>query len=479
MATKKALTTKPVAAKKTPKADKPAPSPAPKKVQAKKVADIKQAAKALVADPAQTVEFTVAPITVVPPPARKSAKDEFLRYDPLVSAANLLSTLSVLKRETAGEYDIAAIADEGPGYGARLRVLKALRGGPMVVVKEAEPARLKKELYELVGAKTAGAFALKCALLAAEAEKSAKRAAKDAAEKKKADLARAKADIRRTAWQREVHDGVPVLDAPVKMSKREAAADSARFKAALAARVRASEEELAEHPIATPRPGAPVEVDLDAVRLLVDPSNGITLLQLEAENSQGAICVYNNGRRVAAGVVATETLKLLRPQASDDLVRDVNQMLHPLTADVVVTPVAERHLTALLKQCKEKIDMATEKTKKFAPPIGVAKKAGKPAKAVKEAKAPKAAKEKAEGAARKSSLFRLLNDAKPTWSAFTTQKKSIVDAFVKLGAVGAKAAGVTRGALVEALPGVPDKNISFYLSKWQPAGIVEKLPAAE
>ena len=38
---------------------------------------------------------------------------------------------------------------------------------------------------------------------------------------------------------------------------------------------------------------------------------------------------------------------------------------------------------------------------------------------------------------------------------------------------------LTRAQLVAALPDVPDKNISFYLSKWQVPGIVEKMAAAE
>ena len=99
--------------------------------------------------------------------------------------------------------------------------------------------------------------------------------------------------------------------------------------------------------------------------------------------------------------------------------------------------------------------------KKFAPPVGAAKKAAKPA-----------------GSPRKSSLFRLIGTA---WKDFIGrgQKGQIVAAFQKAGATGAKAAGVTRAQLIEALPNVPPANISFYLSKWQRPGIVEKLePAA-
>jgi hypothetical protein len=144
--------------------------------------------------------------------------------------------------------------------------------------------------------------------------------------------------------------------------------------------------------------------------------------------------------------------------------------------------VAERHLTALLKRIEENImagkkkiaevEAKTPKAAKFAAPKGA------PVKGVKAEVKVKKAKDGSVAPERKSSLFRLLNDTKSTWSAFTTQKATIVAAFVKLGAVGKTAAGVTRAQLIAALPDVPDKNISFYLSKWNPAGIVEKLPAA-
>ena len=356
-------------AKKKP-ASAAAPKPAAKKAQTTKVADIKAAAKTLVADPTQAVEFTI----VTPPPAKRPVKDDFLRFDPTTSLTNLPTALRTLRKETAEAYDIAAIADDGPGYGSRLRVLKALRGGDRVVTKDAEPARLKRELYELVGAKTAGAFALKCAALVAEADQKSKLQVKEFAAKKKADIERRNADIKRTAWQREVHDGKPILDAPKKLTKKQEAEDSKQFKAALAARVKRADEELAHAPIAVPKPDAHVRIDLDDVRVLEDPTNGIVLLRLEKPNSQGAVCVYNNGSRVAAGVVPTETLNTLRSLVSTDLVRDVNQLLHPITAGVVVTSVAERHLTALLHQCKEITSMETVKTKKFDPPVKAAAK---------------------------------------------------------------------------------------------------------
>jgi hypothetical protein len=136
------------------------------------------------------------------------------------------------------------------------------------------------------------------------------------------------------------------------------------------------------------------EIDLSSVSILEDPRNGYTLLKVEKDNSQGAICVYNNSSRVSAGVVPPEILKTLRPVIDQDLVRDVNQLLHPITDDVVVTPTAERYLTAVLNACKENTIMA-EKTRKFTPPAAASK---KPAASVAKPAAKKVVK--ADGTAR-------------------------------------------------------------------------------
>ena len=94
--------------------------------------------------------------------------------------------------------------------------------------------------------------------------------------------------------------------------------------------------------------------------------------------------------------------------------------------------------------------------------------------------AKKAVAKKEPKGERKASTFRLRNDAKAVWSAFTGQKGEIVGALVKLGAVGAKAAGVTTAAICKALPKVAPKNVAFYMSVWQtktdPA-VVEKIAA--
>jgi hypothetical protein len=407
-------------------------------------------------------------------PATVKLNDELRRslaVAPTITPSSILAAVRRLDKETAGAFDIQAIADEDAGYGSRLRVLKALLGTDKVVVKDAEPARLKRALLAAVGAKNTGELALKCASMIKTADKRNAAVAK-------ADAERTAKERKRAAHEAPIFDGKPVLPATKRLGKKARAAKDAAERAAIARELRHAESEESAVGIARPRPDATVAVCLEDVCLLEDPSNGVVLMRLEEPNSQGAICVYNNGSRVAAGVVPTETLNRLRRIVSTDMVRDVNQLLHPCTAGVTVTPVAERHLTAVLEHCKENIDMATKKaaeiaakTKKFEAPKGAAKKAAKETKAV--------GKKKDGGTERKSSLFRLLNDTKKTWEAFTTQKATIIEAFVKLGAVGKTAAGATRAQLVAALPGVPDKNVSFYLSKWQPAGIVEKLPAAE
>ena len=126
-------------------------------------------------------------------------------------------------------------------------------------------------------------------------------------------------------------------------------------------------------PITTPRESA-AEPRITAanVKLLEDPTLGIVLLQLEKENSQGAICVYNNGSRVAVGLVPPEILKTLRTLTDVDVIKAANQLLNPVVPSVPVTPVAASHLTAVL-HCKELIPAMVEatvsaRTSKFAAP---------------------------------------------------------------------------------------------------------------
>jgi hypothetical protein len=209
-------------------------------------------------------------------------------------------------------------------------------------------------------------------------------------------------------------------------------------------------------------------VDPRTMSLLEDRAERLTVLLLERPGSQGALALYNKNSATALGVAPPEILRTMRPLPSTDLVGDVNRSFGPDYGNKV-TSAAQSRLTAVLEALQGETDMATKKAAaknaKFTPPAGVAKKAAA------------ANKEKKEPTERKSSLFRLVSATKSVWSAYETQKGEIVAAFVKLGAVG-KAPGVTKGALVAALPNVPDKNISFYLSKWQAPGIVEKLAAA-
>jgi hypothetical protein len=175
------------------------------------------------------------------------------------------------------------------------------------------------------------------------------------------------------------------------------------------------------YPIASPREGATdPKITAASVKLLEDPALGIVLMQLEHENSQGALVIYNNGSRVGVGVVPPEILKVLRPVPNEvDIVKAASQLLNPVVPSVPVTPTAARHLTAVI-HCKEIATMATKKleasaepkSKKFAAktaPVSAAlpkpAKAEKPAKASKAEKPAKAVKaEKAERAPRTGSL---------------------------------------------------------------------------
>jgi hypothetical protein len=254
----------------------------------------------------------------------------------------------------------------------------------------------------------------------------------------------------------------------VELILRRAAAAFARSKLPLA---------LVACPVAVTRlrdAASAVAISLAGVRLLENPDLGAVLMQLEKENSQGAVCVYNNGNAITTGLVASEVLASLRPATPSNgqtntemLFEAAKQLLNPTTPGVPVTSVAASHLTAVIN-CKENAQMATKTAvasgKKFT---------------AQKAPVKKTTAAKKEPTERKTSMFRLIKGTEKEWGAFTTQKGMIVDAFQKAGAVGAKAAGVTRGALIAALPDVPKNNVSFYLSKWQAAGILEKLAPAE
>jgi hypothetical protein len=310
--------------------------------------------------------------------AQQFVKTMYDAKGPAPLPSNVVAALDALRKLTAGKYRISDLAGDA-NYKARVQLLKLLRKTDKVLVKESGVNKVLTEFYVALGiakSSVAGmesAFSAKCMELAKSASKTERAVAKV----EKAVIAD---ELRKTVHTRVVFDGKPILDAPKKMNKKQEAKDSADFKLELAARVKRAERETANMPMAQPKSDADIYVNLDEIFLLEDPNNGIVLLQLEKPNSQGAICVYNNGSRVAAGVVPTEVLRTLRQITSSDLVRDVNQLLHPITAGVVVSSVAERHLTAVLDHCKENImTTATVETKKqkFAPPAGTAKKTAK------------------------------------------------------------------------------------------------------
>jgi hypothetical protein len=314
--------------------------------------------------------------------------------------ANVTSALSLLRKLTKGSYRLLDLAGDS-NYTSRVQLLKRLRNTEKVLVKDSGLNALTKLFYEAVGlqastsaAATAMAFEVKCA----EVCKLENKADRAVIRVEKAEIAQV---IKATA--KPIHDGKPILPSVKKLSAAKQAIVDEQVKADLVAQIKNKRRQEEYTPLAVPRPEASIAVNLEDVCLLEDPANGIILLCLEKPNSQGAICVYNNGSRVAAGVLPTERLMELRSFPSEDLVKDINQFLHPITAGVIVTPVAETHLTAVLAHCKEKIDMATEtaiKTKKFAAPKNAATKSVAKKAAEKTEKAPKAAKKAASASTR-------------------------------------------------------------------------------
>jgi len=338
------------------------------------------------------------------------------------------------------EFDLTRLAADKK-YTDRVRLLKTLTGRDKILAKDASYTAFRKAAFAALGAKDMADFMTR-------ADDLRKTAGREQGRLDKAERARVAGLLK----NRPAVPG-PAPVAVKRISNRRRAIEKEELRQELA-------ETCEMAPLAVPRADVEVTIREADLEVLEDPENRIRLLRLEPANSQGALCVYNNGVRVAAGVATQEMLKKLRHAPGSDPLEAANRLLHPAKG-IAVTPVAARHLTAVL-DCKETDTMATKKsTKKFAPPAKAAKKSAK--------------KTEAAGP-RKTSLFRLVGT---DYKEFTGQKGEIVAAFQKLGAIGAKAAGVTRGQLIEALPNVPAPNISFYLSRWQEPGIVEKLaPAA-
>jgi len=383
---------------------------------------------------------------------------------------NVVRAVEMLGGVTLQRYDLDTLKGD-KNYGRRVALLKKLLTTNRVLVADSGLRALESAFYSAVGAEgkntaeRARDFAARCKVLAAKSRTEKTRATKTAKAVVKA--------ARRDSLLDRIVAGT-ILPPPEKpKSKAQRADELEDVREELAYALSVSD---AQHPV--PKADVDITIVPGDVGLLQDPSNGIVMMQMERENSQGAVVTYNNGSRVAAGVVPLATLKTLRPVPGvQDLIEFAHQLLHPLTAGVPVTPTAARLLTAVTN-CKELSIVAekTAKSKKFEAPAKAAtkKSAGKPA---------VAKKPKGEAAPRKASTYRLLNAAKKVWSAFGGQKKTIVDALVKAGAVGAKATGLTAAALTDAT-GIASKNVAFYMSVWQNeaktgAVVVEKVaPAA-
>ncbi len=194
----------------------------------------------------------------------------------------------------------------------------------------------------------------------------------------------------------------------VKVSKEQKARKAAQtaYEAASDARLRG----LAKRPkTAAAEPGDAEESPAQRtvklipadIRLIRDPRNGIALLQLEKTSPAGAVCVYNNGTRVAAGVIGEDTLRfVLRPEpGSPSITEAAYQLLNPVVPTVQVTDTANAHLTAVLNSKEISAMSVTETTET---PVARSKKFAAPAAKKARAVAKKAAKaEAAEKPARK------------------------------------------------------------------------------
>ncbi len=317
----------------------------------------------------------------------KTAKQLVLALTKTTAVAdNVLQALRMLRATTGGALNPDELRGDD-NYKERVQLLKKLLNTDKVLVKDSTTSKLIKAFHEALGTKSKAEFV-------AKAETLLRQESRVEAAVKKVEKAEVEAE-RKLAPKILIHDDKPILPAAPRLNTKQRKEKDAKDMAELAAQIAYKRRQEEYTPIAVPRPDATVDFDLSHICLLEDPNNGIVLMCLEKPNSQGAICVYNNGSRVAAGVVPTEVLITLRPLVSQDLIGDVNQLLRPITAGVIVTPQAEQHLTAVLEYCKENTIMATEtavQTKKFAAPKSAAKKTA--AKKTVETKPAKAAAKK-------------------------------------------------------------------------------------
>jgi hypothetical protein len=302
--------------------------------------------------------------------------------------------LAMLDSLTAHQLDLDLLKGD-KHYGNRVALLRAVlnRGRGDYKAKETGITNLVQVFYSAIGVGDGKSAAAKAKVFTDRAKEivAAFKAAQWKAKKteKKAKL---------TAWrvERSKYE-VPgtVLPYVKPMTRKQRAEHDAAAREEIQARILA----LAVSPEqpAVPNPDTEVDLVLDELQLLEDRANHLVMMQMEKANSQGAICVYNNGSRVAAGVVPLEMLRKLRPVKTDPengldantmLLEVANQLLNPSTPGVPVSPVAARHLTAVIN-CKELTIMANEagktasvavsSSRKFAPPAAATKKSTKKA----------------------------------------------------------------------------------------------------
>lgn len=311
----------------------------------------------------------------------------------------LMSALNLLK----GDYDLSKLKGDAH-YTMRMRLVKRLSGSSKVLARDCTLANLTKLFLttaEITDIKQFPARAVTVFKIGTRRDHNLKTS-------QKAEIATV---LRRSAHTRAIVKGPAIKPPIIRKSVKERTKEIVELEGELARKIAKNKAVDAEMPVARPRADAKIVVKVEDIKLLEDPRNGIAIMQVERSNSQGAICVYNNGMRVACGVIPTETLQRLRPvsltsQLANGLgsygmiLQACNQLLTPIVAGVEVTETAKSHLTAILN-CKEITTMATKtaapKTSKFAAPAkavkkAVAVKAEKPAKAVKAVKAVKAEK---------------------------------------------------------------------------------------
>jgi hypothetical protein len=258
------------------------------------------------AERTETLEQALSVVKLVTERAKKGAV--ILTQEVNGVPSHVVRAVEMLGEITGKRYDPTVLTGDR-NYGYRLALLKKLFNRDRVLVAETGVASLTGAFYTAMGAhgktvtQRAMDFTRRCEDLC-QAAREAKRAAAKIERKALKTARRAKATTLTVPGR--------VLTISKPLSRK------ARAEADAVARQEIQAETAQSGPTAQPHPGVKglVVTDIHGFRLL-DNKNGFVSLKLERCNSQGALQVYDTGKKLVTGVLTPELTKMVRPRKQD------------------------------------------------------------------------------------------------------------------------------------------------------------------